>query len=167
MSDSFGTNAIGTLTYDPANDTLYAGTGEPNASGDSEAGIGIYKSTDGGNTWAPLSSTVGPITTFSPAATGVIVANGTYTGNAFLGRAIGSIVVDPTNASHLYVSSARGVRGVAPLQAVEPQIRRRQGRLSGSSNQLMAVQPLVLSGMAAMPARPYAMAPIPRQLFAE
>ena len=41
--------------------------------------------------------------------------NGTYTGNAFLGRAIGSIVVDPTNASHLYVSSARGVRGVSSV----------------------------------------------------
>ena len=31
--------------------TLYAGTGEPNASGDSEAGVGIYKTTDGGQTW--------------------------------------------------------------------------------------------------------------------
>jgi len=41
ISESFGTNAIGTLTYDAANHTLYAGTGEPNASGDSEAGIGI------------------------------------------------------------------------------------------------------------------------------
>jgi hypothetical protein len=115
LSDSFGTNAIGTLTYDAANNTLYAGTGEPNASGDSEAGLGIWKSTDGGNTWALLSSTVGPITTFSPAATGVVVPNGTYTGNAFLGRSISSIVVDPTNASHLYVSSSRGVRGVSSV----------------------------------------------------
>jgi hypothetical protein len=115
VSDSLGTNAIGTLTYDAANNTLYAGTGEPNASGDSEAGIGIYKSIDGGNTWTLLSSTVGPITTVSPAATGVVVANGTYTGNAFLGRSISSIVVDPTNPDHLYVSSARGVRGVSSV----------------------------------------------------
>src|ERR1044072_1734039 len=93
ISDSFGTNAIGTLTYDAAHNTLYAGTGEPNASGDSEAGIGIYKSTDGGNTWSALAATVGPIHTFSP-GTG---DNGTYgPGNAFLGRAISSIVVDPT-----------------------------------------------------------------------
>ena len=28
------------------------GTGEPNASGDSEAGLGVYKSTDGGDTWS-------------------------------------------------------------------------------------------------------------------
>src|SRR5438105_1521007 len=46
VSDSFGTNAIGALTY--TGGVLYAGTGEANASGDSEAGIGIYKSTDGG-----------------------------------------------------------------------------------------------------------------------
>jgi hypothetical protein len=112
ISESFGTNAIGTLTYDAANHTLYAGTGEPNASGDSEAGIGIYKSTDRGNTWAYLSATIGPITTFSP-GTGT---NGTYgPGNAFLGRAISSILVDPTNANHLYVSSSRGVRGVSSV----------------------------------------------------
>ncbi|PYL66119.1 MAG: hypothetical protein DMF20_07310, partial [Verrucomicrobia bacterium] len=40
VSGSFSTNAIGTLTYDAAHNTLYAGTGEPNASGDSEAGFG-------------------------------------------------------------------------------------------------------------------------------
>ena len=54
-SGSFATNAIGSLLVDPKDptgDTVYAGTGEPNASGDSEAGLGIYKSTDGGDTWA-------------------------------------------------------------------------------------------------------------------
>jgi len=107
----FVTNAIGALTYDNARGVLYAGTGEPNASGDSEAGVGIYKSTDGGNTWTLLPANIGPITTNQP-GTG---SNGTYTGNAFLGRSISSIVVDPTNASILYVSSARGVRGVSSV----------------------------------------------------
>jgi len=112
VSSSFDTNAIGALTYDAAHTTLYAGTGEPNASADSEAGVGIYKSTDGGNTWTLLASTIGPITTFSP-GTG---ANGTYgPGNAFLGRSISSIVVDPTNENHLFVSSSRGVRGVSSV----------------------------------------------------
>jgi hypothetical protein len=110
VSGIFGTNAIGTLTY--TGGVLYAGTGEANASGDSEAGVGIYKSTDAGNTWTALAATIGPITTFSP-GTGT---NGTYgPGNAFLGRSISSIVVDPTNASHLYVSSSRGVRGVSSV----------------------------------------------------
>lgn len=103
ISGSFGTNAIGTLTLDPTDptgNTLYAGTGEPNASGDSEAGLGIYKSTDGGNTWTKLA-----------AATTV----GTYSGPAFDGRAIGRIVVDPTNSNVLYVASARGVRGISSV----------------------------------------------------
>ena len=50
-----GTNAIGALLVDPRDatgNTVYAGTGEPNASGDSEAGTGIYKTTDGGDTWS-------------------------------------------------------------------------------------------------------------------
>src|SRR5947208_12341360 len=57
ISESFATNAIGTLALDPSDptgNTLYAGTGEANASADSEAGFGIYKTTDGGNTWAHL-----------------------------------------------------------------------------------------------------------------
>ena len=52
-----GTNAIGSLLVDPkdsSGNTVYAGTGEPNASGDSEAGTGIYKTTDGGNTWTTV-----------------------------------------------------------------------------------------------------------------
>ncbi len=44
------------MTYDAATNTLYAGTGEANASADSEAGFGIYKSTDGGDTWTHLAS---------------------------------------------------------------------------------------------------------------
>ena len=121
LSGSFGSNAIGTLTYDAANQALYAGTGEPNASGDSEAGVGIYKSTDGGDTWTKLASLVTALTTSSCGASNAVgacvapVANGTYTGDAFAGRSIGSIVVDPANPSILYVSSTRGVRGVSSV----------------------------------------------------
>ena len=106
VSGSFGTNAIGTLTYDAAHNTLYAGTGEPNASADSEAGLGIYKSTDGGDTWTHLTSQVSNLTT---------PGNGTYTGDAFAGRSISSIVVDPNNPSTIYVSTTRGVRGVSSV----------------------------------------------------
>jgi hypothetical protein len=108
---NFYTNAIGALTFidnGTANGILLAGTGEPNASADSEAGLGLFKSTDGGDTWLSLNCTVGPITTNAP-GTGT---NGTYTGNAFFGRAIADIVADPTNANVLYVSSARSVRGI-------------------------------------------------------
>src|SRR5207302_5938674 len=118
ISGSFATNAIGTLTYDAAHNTLYAGTGEPNSSGDSEAGFGIYKSTDAGNTWTHLAAN-----TSVPAGAGVdctcaIGFGGfriapAYSGPAFDGRSISSIVVDAGNANILYVSSDRGVRGIS------------------------------------------------------
>lgn len=119
VSTSFATNAIGTLTY--ANGVLYAGTGEPNASGDSEAGLGIYKSTDGGDTWTHLASQVTSLTSSNCGASNAsgvcttFVSNGTYTGDAFAGRSIASIVVDPTNANVIYVASTRGVRGVSSV----------------------------------------------------
>src|SRR5881398_2662268 len=107
VSGSFATNSIGTLTYDAATATLYAGTGEANASGDSEAGFGIYKSTDNGNTWTHLDAntsvpTMG--TSCGPAPA--------YTGPAFNGRAISSIVV---SGSTIYVGSTRAVRGVSSV----------------------------------------------------
>jgi len=48
------TNSFGSLIVDPndaSGNTLYAGSGEPNGSSDSEAGLGLFKSTDGGRSW--------------------------------------------------------------------------------------------------------------------
>jgi photosystem II stability/assembly factor-like uncharacterized protein len=45
--------SMGALAVDPTNPkNVWAGTGEPNSSGDSYYGAGIYKSTNGGSTWA-------------------------------------------------------------------------------------------------------------------
>ena len=93
LSDSFGTNAIGSLLLDPndaTGNTIYAGTGEPNASGDSEAGVGVYKSTDGGNTWALVPDS-----------------------GKFFQRSIGQMAID--NAGNLLVPIASGVRGVSSV----------------------------------------------------
>ena len=92
LSGNFGTNAIGTLTYDAATQTLYAGTGEPNASGDSESGVGIYASTNGGTTWTYLSGS-----------------------SVMKARSISSIAVDPSHPGTLYVGDTRGVRGVSAV----------------------------------------------------
>jgi hypothetical protein len=46
--DDVPTTAFGSLYYDAPRETLYAGSGEPNGSSDSEAGLGLFKSTDGG-----------------------------------------------------------------------------------------------------------------------
>jgi hypothetical protein len=123
ISSSFATNAIGTLVIDatdPTGNTLYVGTGESHASADSEAGFGIYKTTDGGNTWTHLAAH-----TDVPAGAGVdctaVLGRGgfrtapAYSGPAFDGRAISSIVIDRNNPNVLYVSSTRAVRGVSSV----------------------------------------------------
>src|SRR6516164_10940039 len=97
VSDGFfHSGAIGALTFDAAHNTLYAGTGEDAAAGDAEAGVGIYKSTDGGNTWSPLG------------------------GNAsFMFRSIRQITIDPNDPSGntIYVASGRGVHGISSTTA--------------------------------------------------
>src|SRR6266516_298103 len=60
-SSGLASNAIGSIVPDPNNSsgaTLYVGTGEPNGSSDSEAGVGLYKSTDFGNTWTLVPGSV-------------------------------------------------------------------------------------------------------------
>jgi photosystem II stability/assembly factor-like uncharacterized protein len=43
---------VGSLAIDPANpDIVYCGTGEANLSADSYAGVGMYRTLDGGNSW--------------------------------------------------------------------------------------------------------------------
>jgi hypothetical protein len=95
VSGSFATNAIGSLIMDPndpTGNTLLAGTGEPNVSIDSEAGMGIYKSTDGGNTWTLLPGSVAAASNFQ-------------------GRAVASLAITP--AGEILASIARAVRGVS------------------------------------------------------
>jgi hypothetical protein len=95
ISSSFGTNAIGSLLMDPSDasgNTLYAGTGEPNASGDSEAGVGIYKTTDGGQTWALVPGS-----------------------SIFFQRSIGQMAFDKDG--NLLVPIASGVRGISSVSS--------------------------------------------------
>lgn len=96
VSDGLGSNAVGTIAVDPTDptgNTLYLGTGEPNASADSEAGVGLYKSTDGGDHWSLIPSSQAIAQT----------------------RAISSVVVDPTNPSTIYLGTTRAVRGVSSV----------------------------------------------------
>jgi hypothetical protein len=93
VGQALGTNAIGSLLVDPrdaSGNTVYAGTGESHASGDSEAGVGIYKTTNGGDTWS-------------------LVADSSI----FFGRAISSLALAPDGT--LYAGVARAVRGVSSV----------------------------------------------------
>jgi hypothetical protein len=123
ISGSFATNAIGTLTIDPSDpsgNTIYAGTGEPNASADSEAGFGIYKSTNGGNSWTHLVAHTDVPQGAGVDCTCAIGSGGfqtapAYSGPAFDGRAISSIIIDPNSPNTIYVGSVRAVRGVSSV----------------------------------------------------
>jgi hypothetical protein len=93
VSGSFATNAIGSLIVDPndpSGQTLYAGTGEPNVSADSEAGMGIYRSTNGGDTWTLLPGSA-----------------------QFQGRAVASLAIQPDGS--ILAGIARAVRGVSSV----------------------------------------------------
>jgi len=86
--------AIGAIAIDPVNSSIvYVGTGEPNRSGDSHRGGGIFVTTDGGGHWS--------------AALGF---------NQFVNRAVAGIVIDPRGAGNpsttsLYVVDASAASG--------------------------------------------------------
>jgi hypothetical protein len=101
-------NSVGALTLDPTDkkgNTIYLGTGEGNrCSSGCEAGAGIYKSTDGGSQWTKLGD--------------ACVSNPTYAcvnpgKDAFLGRGINAILIDPRDGNHIFVGSGLGVRGLS------------------------------------------------------
>lgn len=52
VTDDLPTQSIGALAIDPSNpEVVYCGTGEANSAGFSYFGFGVYKSTNGGQTW--------------------------------------------------------------------------------------------------------------------
>jgi hypothetical protein len=92
--------AIGALALAPSDPTiLYVGTGEFNGCGDCFFGVGLYRI----DTVSTTPSLVGPI---NPTQT---IGNLTYP--VFNGRGITKIVVDPTNAATIFVSTGRGIGG--------------------------------------------------------
>jgi hypothetical protein len=85
-SDGLPSLPMGTVIFDPADptaETLYAGTGEPNGSSDSEAGVGLYKSIDRGDSWSLVPGSV----------------------SVAYNRSIGAVAVDPVNPQHLFIGT--------------------------------------------------------------
>lgn len=98
ISDFLGSLAVGSLAIDPTahtatTATIYLGTGEANGSGDSYAGVGLYKSTDSGATWA-----------------------GPFGAAQFSARTISSVVLDRNNPNILLATTASGIFGTGATQ---------------------------------------------------
>ncbi len=94
LSRVFEHNNVASLELDPNDrdaNTIWAGTGEPNACGSGcEAGVGLYKSRDGGDHWS-----------------------GPFGRDAFYDRAAGSIAIRPGDSKVMFVASGRGIRGLS------------------------------------------------------
>src|ERR1700730_6819916 len=92
LTDTQSTLSMGAIAVAPTNPlVIYAGTGEANNSGDSNYGLGILTSTDGGANWTLRT---GP-------------------SNAFSRLTTSQIAVDPTNSSIAYAAMADlGANGV-------------------------------------------------------
>ncbi len=98
--------AIGSVAIAPSDPTIvFVGTGEPQFSGDSFFGVGIYRITNADTT--PV--VAGPIT-------------GAPTADVFTGRAVSEIAVHPTNPNILFASTTSGNAGIggSPQPVVVP-----------------------------------------------
>jgi len=96
---------VGSIAIDPKNPkVLYCGTGEANLSADSYAGVGLYKTIDGGKTWRLIARAI----------------------RGGLPTRIGTIAVDPRNPNHIWLG------GVGHTYPTEP--RGAMGGLYESKN---------------------------------
>jgi hypothetical protein len=102
LAGPLGINAAGAVTidpHDPSGNTVYVGTGEANICGSGcVAGVGVYKSIDGGNTW-----------------TGPLGGAPTDTGNPLAGKGVGEIIVKPGEPNTLYVATTTALRGMSSV----------------------------------------------------
>ncbi len=93
LGGPLGINAAGFVYLDPTDpteNTVYVGTGEANICGSGcVAGAGIYKSTDGGDTWTKLSD------------------------DTFDGLGVGVIVVRPDDPNTIYAGTTTALRGMS------------------------------------------------------
>ncbi len=114
VADNFANNQtlvmsmqIGSIAIDPTDPRiLYVGTGQDHGAALRNGGVGVYRSTDSGKTWAPLNNT-------TPApVTGIVT-------NPLVGGAVTKVIVDPLNPNTIYVSvSSQVVGGVASAGGV-------------------------------------------------
>src|SRR5438552_528849 len=97
LMDGAMTLAVGALELDPTDatgNTLLIGSGEANFSGDSYAGLGVYKIT--------------------ALKTSSLVLSGPFGASQFIHRSIPGLAIDPNNHNNVYIGSATGQQGIGP-----------------------------------------------------
>src|SRR5262249_15913570 len=91
LTDDQPSLSMGALAIDPEDsNTVYAGTGETNFSGDSLYGLGLLKTSDGGATWSRLGEDV-------------------FVNPAGGGTRFSRLVIDPSNHQTLYAATTYGL----------------------------------------------------------
>ncbi len=104
--DTGASSAVGAVALAPSNPSiLYIGTGEANGSGDSYAGVGMYR-VDNADTTATLVGPINPVRNYNNASNVAVSAP------VFQGRSISSIIVHPTDPSIVFAGIAGGVIGI-------------------------------------------------------
>jgi hypothetical protein len=108
-----GTNNIGSLAVDPndrTGNTILVGTGETNSPHNSGAGTGLYRSTDGGDHWTRVETTI-----LDPAVSAAPID---FTST----RGIAAVVVEPGNSQVIYVATATAMLGMTAVRGGQSQI---------------------------------------------
>lgn len=102
LAGPLGINSAGAVTIDsndPSGNTVYVGTGEANICGSGcVAGVGIYKSTNGGQTWS-----------------GPLGGAATDTGNPLAGKGVGKILIKPGSPNTIYAATTTALRGMSEV----------------------------------------------------
>jgi hypothetical protein len=112
VSRGIGTNSIGSLALDPndrTGNTIFVGTGETNQPNNSGAGTGLYRSTDGGDSWTRISTNViDPV--LSPAPIDFTSTRG-----------ISTVVIEPGNSQTMYVATTSAMLGMTGVRGGQTQ----------------------------------------------
>lgn len=112
ISRGMRTNSIGSITIDPNDrsaNTVYVGTGETNSPQNSNAGTGLYKSIDGGDTWTRVrTEIVDPVV--APTAIDFTMTRG-----------ISTVVIEPGRPQTMYVATTTAMLGMTAVRGGQSQ----------------------------------------------
>ena len=113
IGQGLGTNSIGSLALDPNDETgntIYVGTGETNSPQNSGAGTGLYRSSDGGDRWNRISTSI-----VDPAVSPSAID---FTST----RGIAAIAIERGNSRVIYVATSTAMLGMTAVRGGQSQI---------------------------------------------